>query len=263
MHFSIGNMKLSFFSNTAFTTGDKWEQFRISKPSRTDFTYECHLTNVLPVIETSPAVRHYYDNMSGRCYAITVELEDRMVIYLSEENLPWGTELQQIYTQLALPHVLLHKNKLLLHSSYILTQEGAILFTAPSGTGKSTQAELWKQYRSAYIVNGDRAVVGIEAGIPTAYGFPFSGSSLDCQNHSAKLRAIVSLKQAPQNSVKRLNISQGVQVLVNGTYLPREYREDLSRSIDTAMLIAQSTPIFELACLPDESAVIALEQALA
>lgn len=42
----------------------------------------------------------------------------------------------------------------ILHSSYIVYQEQAILFSAPSGTGKSTQADLWKKYRDIEIING-------------------------------------------------------------------------------------------------------------
>lgn len=262
MRYRIGNMTLAFRSNGTLTANEAWEKFRAASSSPADFTYECRLSSRLPQIGDAQNTHHYFEQMTQKCYAITREQDGQMFIHLSEENLPWGTELNQIYEQLALPHVLLRKDMLLLHAAYISTSKGAILFTAPSGTGKSTQAELWKQYRNAFIVNGDRAVIGLEEGVPTAYGFPISGSSTDCHNRSAKIRAIISLRQAPKNSVKRLTVAQGVQVLVNGTYLPPAYQDDLSRTIDASLLIAQSVPIFELSCLPDESAVIALEEAL-
>ena len=41
--------------------------------------------------------------------------------------------------------MLAKRGGVVLHSSYVLTKQGeALLFSAPSGTGKSTQAELWR-----------------------------------------------------------------------------------------------------------------------
>jgi len=158
--------------------------------------------------------------------------------------------------------VLLQHQKLLLHASYIITERGAILFTAPSGTGKSTQAELWKVHRNAFIVNGDRAVIGLQGENVNAYGFPLSGSSPDCHNRTKKLLAIVSLEQAKQNSVRRLRLTEALPVFINGSYLPPEYQADLSNIVDTAVQIAKCVPIIELSCLPDEGAVAALESIL-
>lgn len=72
-----------------------------------------------------------------------------------------------------------------LHSSYIITQRGeALLFSAPSGTGKSTQAELWRSYAGAKVINGDRALVKAENGV-TANGILFSGTSGISENVTA------------------------------------------------------------------------------
>ena len=46
---------------------------------------------------------------------------------------------------------------LLMHGAVIAVGNKAWLFTAPSGTGKSTQAELWERYRNAEQINGDRS----------------------------------------------------------------------------------------------------------
>lgn len=41
------------------------------------------------------------------------------------------------------------------HSSLIDYQGRGLMFLGPSGIGKTTQAELWNQYRNALIINGD------------------------------------------------------------------------------------------------------------
>ena len=47
---------------------------------------------------------------------------------------------------------------IIFHSAYIGFRNEGILFTAPSGTGKSTQAELWRKWREADVINGDRSL---------------------------------------------------------------------------------------------------------
>lgn len=93
----------------------------------------------------------------------------------------------------------------ILHSSFIDVGGEAVLFTAPSGTGKSTQAELWREHRGAVVVNGDRSVLRIVDSVPCASGLPYSGSSGICLNRTLPLRAIVYIEQAMENSVTRLH----------------------------------------------------------
>lgn len=84
----------------------------------------------------------------------------------------------------------------ILHSSFIEVGGKAVLFTAPSGTGKSTQAELWRENRGAVVINGDRSVLRIIDSVPCASGLPYSGSSGICLNRTLPLRAIVYIEQA-------------------------------------------------------------------
>ena len=58
----------------------------------------------------------------------------------------------------------------ILHSSFIEVGGKAVLFTAPSGTGKSTQAGLWRENRGAVVINGDRSVLRIIDSVPCASG---------------------------------------------------------------------------------------------
>ena len=261
MRFTVADMGIEVLSNYPLSASS-WDAFAAKDSASADFTYHCLLSSELPPLAETPSVRRYFDDVKNRVYAITQERETSMTIHLSQENLPWGTELMQLYEQLALPHALLLHSKLLIHASYILTDRGAVAFTAPSGTGKSTQAELWRQHRDALIVNGDRCVVGLRENAAFAYGYPASGSSTDCRNITAPLRAIVALKQAKSNAVRSFSGAQAVRVLVNGCYLPKEYRADLPAVMQTAIELAGSVPILELSCLPDESAVCVLEDYL-
>lgn len=150
----------------------------------------------------------------------------------------------------------------LFHCSYIEHEGGAILFTAPSGVGKSTQAELWRQYRGARVINGDRAAVRLGQQGFEAWGVPFSGSSGISHRSCLPVRAIVYLSQAPQTTIRPLRGVQAFRKLWEGCSLHTWDREDVAVCSETVMKAAQQVPVFHLACTPDESAVLALEQAL-
>ena len=124
---------------------------------------------------------------------------------------------------------------LILHSAYIVTQEGeGILFSGPSGAGKSTQAELWRQYAGAQVINGDRSLIRPADG--TAHGILYSGTSGICRNVSAPLRAIVLPVQAAENR-KLLNIRDIVEFA--NTVPLEQVRPTLARQIEYNMAIAE------------------------
>ena len=101
-----------------------------------------------------------------------------------------------------------------LHASFIAFQNKAILFSAPSGTGKSTQADLWQKYvRGVEIINGDRAIIGIEDNGVKAYGLPFCGTSKITLNQSFNLSTIVILRQGKINKLIELAAKDGYKYL--------------------------------------------------
>ena len=149
-----------------------------------------------------------------------------------------------------------------LHSSYIITQRGeALLFSAPSGTGKSTQAELWRSYAGAKVINGDRALVKAENGV-TANGILFSGTSGISENVTAPLRAIVLLRQSEKNEIRSVSGKEAfMRLLPQCSYYPDE-EENLRIVTGILAEIISAVPVYDFGCVPDESAVSALSEVL-
>ena len=90
-------------------------------------------------------------------------------------------------------------NGCVLHSSSVVIDNEAYLFSAPSGTGKSTHASLWVKYlteKEPYILNDDNPAIRIINGNIYAYGTPFSGKHDISVNQKAKLQGICFLKQS-------------------------------------------------------------------
>ena len=167
-----------------------------------------------------------------------------------------------VLNSFALEHLLAANEGFVFHCSYIEWNGGAILFTAPSGTGKSTQAELWKELRDAQIINGDRAAVCMKEERIFAEGIPFSGSSSYCENRSLPLLAVVYLSQAPQTTIQKLRGIHAFYKIWEGVSVNTWDRKDVERVSEVVQKIAADIPVYHLACTPDETAVIALEEAL-
>lgn len=82
------------------------------------------------------------------------------------------TEITNSFSHIGFDELLMHKNRMILHASLVKTEYGGILFSGPSKVGKSTQANLWKEYKKGEIINGDRPILGKVDGIWYAWGSP-------------------------------------------------------------------------------------------
>lgn len=165
-----------------------------------------------------------------------------------------------VLNALNLEQLVVKAQGVILHASYIEFNGKAILFTAPSGTGKSTQAELWQRYRNAEIINGDRVVIRLIDGKVYAAGIPFAGSSEFCKNQELPLEAIVYLQQAPHTEIERLKGFHAFRKVWEGCTVNTWNQKDLNKAVDLVTGIVGTVPVYHLACTPDESAIIALEQ---
>lgn len=164
-------------------------------------------------------------------------------------------------TLLGLERVLIYKNSFILHSSYISLDKQGILFTAPSGGGKSTQADLWMKYKKAEILNGDKNIVGKDNSNWYIYGTPFSGSSQYCVNRSTPLNAIIILEKGPENIVKRLDLKGFSKIFSQTTVNPWD-QEFSAKIMDLIMRVCSEVPIYLYSCTKDESAVDDLYEVL-
>ena len=183
-------------------------------------------------------------------------------VQLKKCSYPSGVTAKTVLNALALEHLAAQNRGFVFHCSYIEHNGKAILFTAPSGTGKSTQAELWKKHRGAQIINGDRAVIRVDEENILACGIPFAGSSVYCENRTLPIVAIVYLSQAPQTTIRKMRGYEAFSKIWEGVSVNTWDKADMERVSEVAQLTASQIPVYHLACTPDESAVIALEQVL-
>ena len=151
-------------------------------------------------------------------------------------------------------NALLTKSVLHLHSSFVLYNGRALVFTGPSGIGKTTQAELWRDFQGAEIINGDACLLReLEDGWH-AFGTPVHGSSPYCENKDAPLAALVALEQGPENRLERLDSFAALSACLPEFYRPKmdEQTQDIFwNAVDS---IFRKTPVYRLVCRPDRDA---------
>ena len=157
---------------------------------------------------------------------------------------------------------LMEHDAVLLHASQVSLNGTGILFTAPSGTGKTTQAFLWRQVMGADVICGDRTLIQREPTGVFTYGFPVDGSQPVYSQNRNSLGAIVVLAQASENAITRLRPSRALKYLVEQTVSDVWDAAQRMKMTEFWIDILKKYPIYLLACRPDEDAVRCLQHQL-
>lgn len=147
------------------------------------------------------------------------------------------------------------RQMLQLHCATIEDQGRGILFLGPSGIGKTTQAERWAQYRGSSIINGDRGFVQRTTQGYTAWGTPWHGSSPYCLNTSVPVKALVVLKQAPENRLRELTGFEKVREVSGSVFYPTWLENGMELCTDTLNHLLTDLPVYRLDNRADEAAV--------
>lgn len=189
--------------------------------------------------------------------------EDRQVLI---DVLPIGREFVcesgNCFFHTGWENLLLREKRLILHGACVDTPLGGLLFSGPSGIGKSTQAELWCRYADARQINGDRPILHKKDKTWYAWGSPYAGSSHCHVNAGCPLRAIVMLRQAGHCTLRRLGVAEAFRKLFAGLTVSSWMPEAVAAAGDLAEELAFDIPVYELACTPDQQAVEILRQEL-
>lgn len=170
--------------------------------------------------------------------------------------------LEKILRLLPMRAIFTHFQTLFLHASQVAVQGTGIVFSAASGTGKTTQAKLWQQYAKATIVCNDRTLIRQKNGIWQTYGYPIDGSEPVRSNEVNKLGCIVLLKQGSENVLSRLRTGKAVSLLMEQSVIDCWDVQARASTLTLLIEIAQKIPVYQLICTPDKGAVDLLKRCL-
>lgn len=152
---------------------------------------------------------------------------------------------------------LLRFDGFMLHSSAVVVDGKAYLFTADSGTGKSTHTSLWMKLFGdrAYILNDDKPALRLINGTWYAYGTPWSGKHDISENACAELAGIAIIERGEENHIEICAGMKAIRNLLRQSNRPKdaESRELLLKLLDKLIM---KVPIWSLQCNMDLSAAV-------
>lgn len=156
---------------------------------------------------------------------------------------------------------LLDKDTLLFHGSAIAVDGEAYLFTAKSGTGKSTHTRLWRQVFGprAVMVNDDKPLLKIAESGVTVYGTPWDGKHRLSSNIAVPLKAICILERGERNEIRRITPEEAYPMLLQQTNKPRDAQR-MRKTLQLLDILKESVSLYRLRCNREpEAAQIAYE----
>lgn len=157
----------------------------------------------------------------------------------------------------ALAEYLPERNRVLFHGSSLAIDGQGVLFTAKSGTGKSTHTRLWREVfgERVVMVNDDKPFLHIGAERTTIYGNPWRGKHRLGSNMSAPLRAICIICRGEENRILRLTPREALPTLLQQTYMP-ENPQMLRQTLALTDRLSKTVPVYRLYCNIDPQAAL-------
>ena len=148
------------------------------------------------------------------------------------------------------------RNCFLMHGVVLSWQDKGYMFTAPSGTGKSTHAALWKQYlgEKVKIINGDKPILKVEEKEIYAYGTPWAGKEHWQENLGVPLKGICILQRGSYNRICCMHPAEILPQLMGQVY----YSDKVAMAAKTMELldrVIRNVPIYQMECDISKEAV--------
>lgn len=143
----------------------------------------------------------------------------------------------------------------LFHGSVISVDGEGYLFTAKSGTGKSTHTRLWRELFGdrAVMVNDDKPLLRVTDKGVTVYGTPYNGKhGLGC-NIAVPLKSICILTRAEENNICSVSPEKVYPILLQQVYRPSD-KDKLLKTIDLIDRTVKHVKLYKLGCNMDLSA---------
>lgn len=143
----------------------------------------------------------------------------------------------------------------MMHGSCIAVDGNAYLFTAKSGTGKSTHSRLWREMlqERAVMVNDDKPMIGVSDAAVIAYGTPWDGKHHLSADIAVPLKAICILECAAHNRIREISAAEAYPMLLQQVYRPLN-GEAMRQTLNLIDRISASVRFYRLECNMDPEA---------
>lgn len=230
--------------------------------------------NLHKIADITVDLGYKYDRLKkqAEAYKISENEKPDMTIYLSDAFLEKKqaenphlsiADCEYIFTSSVFYTGMLQYGGFMLHSSAVIMDGKAYLFSAPSGTGKSTHTGLWQKVFGedrAKILNDDKpAIRALDDGV-FAYGTPWSGKTDLNINIKAPIAGICFLERSEKNWIKKMDTNSALAGLLNQTIRPFEMK-DMDLLLTHIEKVITTIPVYKMGCnISEDAAIMAYEE---
>ena len=224
------------------------------------------MREIYRIAEKNIEIVSLYDRVHELCRDYRTEGEPDLTVKTAPEDLdrerdpdadasPGYLETLAVYRQIA--EAMPAWDTLLIHGSAIAADGIGYLFTAPSGTGKSTHARLWRQLlgERARMVNDDKPLVRIAGDTVTVFGTPWNGKHRLGENIAVPLRSVCFLERGETNSISTLEPGEAYLGLLRQAYRPGD-TDALKKTLQLLDRLCRLITFYRLRCNMDPAAAV-------
>lgn len=163
--------------------------------------------------------------------------------------------LETLYLCRRIADILPRYERMLFHGSSLALDGRGVVFTAKSGTGKSTHTALWRQVFGDRVsmINDDKPFLEVREDGVFVHGTPWRGKHGLGANLSAPLKAVVFVTRGQENSIEPVSSRELFPLLLQQTYSP----EDPAAMVQTLALVerlSRKVQLLKLSCNMDPEA---------
>ena len=212
-------------------------------------------------------IHGHYDYLKEYCRDYITEEEAELEIEITEKDILAecvDTEIEKFGLPYLETLAVLRKiadlmpeyDRFLMHGAVLAWKGDGYMFTAPSGTGKSTHVALWKKYLGddVKIINGDKPILIVDEKEVYVCGTPWAGKEHWQTNASVPLRGICFLKRSRQNHIRKMETVEALPLLMRQVY----YTGDAvmaRKTMELLDVVFCKVPMYLLECDISEEAV--------
>jgi len=220
---------------------------------------------VTSLFESTPQYFRPYLTCSSPDFSVAVTRED--LVFEQEAALAEARQegfrvrifpdpfLERAAIQRSFAEFLLSRDILLFHGSAIAVDGEGYLFTARSGTGKSTHTRLWREALGsrAVMINDDKPFLEFSPWGIRVWGSPWSGKHGLDNNICVPLKGVCILERGPENRICPLAAENAMAMLLHQSWRSSDAQSNL-RAAQLVYSLSQHVPLWHMTCTKEPQA---------
>ena len=250
-YFAFGHTVFGIVSEAVLPYDRQLESFAVSADTEADY-----------IIRVLPADEEILADMAPHEFSRAHRAGRETALYLRDIHTLADYSFSLLMAEAKAYDLLLERDAFVLHASLVAREGRALLFTAPSGTGKSTQAHFWRDERGCAVINEDRVILFKKDNVFYATGCWAMGSAGYTDSVILPVDTVVLLSQGAENTLRPLPPSVFLSRTIPQCAFTAADAASRGRLISLLCDLVSSARVVSYACINHPSSVDYLEKAL-